>query len=89
LKSLKVSFKSGQCGGGILETDELYSEPNEDASTRGIVEIGTNQKMDESENGKITSLFDKPFYQIPTRFQLIGNGQIHFSSRFLKSINLT
>ena len=51
LKSLKVLFKSGQCGGGILETDELYSEPNEDASTRGIVEIGTNQKMDESENG--------------------------------------
>ena len=103
-------------------------ENNEDASTRGIVEI------DESENGKITSLFEKPsdssitssrlasvvfycltrdtlpriddyleahtdikergfgcfvnwairngtpFYgmKIPTRFQLIGNGQIRF-----------
>ena len=107
-------------------------ENNEDASTRGIVEI------DELENGKITSLFEKPadssitssrlasvvfycltrdtlpriddyleahtdikergfgcfvnwaiqngtpFYgmKIPTRFQLIGNGQIHFRANF-------
>ena len=39
LKSVKVSFKSGQCGGGILETDELYSEPNEPSSVSFQVEL--------------------------------------------------
>lgn len=34
-----VSFKSGQCGGGILETDELYSEPNEPSSVSFQVEL--------------------------------------------------
>ena len=36
---MKVSFKSGQCGGGILETDELYSEPNEPSSVSFQVEL--------------------------------------------------
>lgn len=39
LKPMKVSFKSGQCGGGILETDELYSEPNEPSSVSFQVEL--------------------------------------------------
>ena len=39
MKSIKVSFKSGQCGGGILETDELYSEPNEPSSVSFQVEL--------------------------------------------------
>ena len=58
---MKVSFKSGQCGGGILETDELYSEPSEPSSVSFQVEL-IYRDLYKNENHKIWSEFQNHFY---------------------------